>query len=207
MNGKKTRLSKRHRDWGKRLAKLGYVVLFPDSFGSRAYGSLCRVKKRKVKHKHRIRDAQGALAWLKSKRYIDGDNISVLGWSNGGSTVLRLAFSKRGKGYKHAIAFYPGCRSLAKRKKKRMRVPLHILIGRKDDWTPPEPCEALVQKRGGELILYDGAHHGFDTPNRPVRMKRGMAYSKNGDGIVHSGTHEPSRLKSHEDVLRILSNK
>lgn len=204
LNRKKTRLSSRHRDWGKRLVKWGYVALFPDSFGSRGYGSLCRVKKRKVKHRHRMRDAQGALKWLQKQRFIDGDSVSVLGWSNGGSTVLRLAFSKRGKGFRKAISFYPGCRSLSKRKKKKMRVPLHILMGREDDWTPPEPCEVLVKKRGGELILYDGAHHGFDTPNRPLKMRRGMAYSKNGDGIVHSGTHEPSRQRAIKDVRRIL---
>jgi dienelactone hydrolase len=34
-------LSPRHTDWGERLAALGYVVVFPDSYGSRGLARQC----------------------------------------------------------------------------------------------------------------------------------------------------------------------
>src|SRR5436853_7755471 len=34
----------RYRDWGERLAKSGYVVLMPDSNGSRGAGSQCATR-------------------------------------------------------------------------------------------------------------------------------------------------------------------
>ena len=43
---KKRELTSRHADWGNRLQRAGYVVLFPDSFGSRGQKSLCKIKKR-----------------------------------------------------------------------------------------------------------------------------------------------------------------
>ncbi len=38
------KLSLRHSDWGERLAAAGFLVLMPDSYGSRGLGSQCGVK-------------------------------------------------------------------------------------------------------------------------------------------------------------------
>ena len=47
-----------------------------------------------------------------------------------------------------------------------MTVPIMILIGYADDWTPAESCRTMVaQPRGegacSELVVYPGACHGF----------------------------------------------
>jgi dienelactone hydrolase len=39
----------RYRDWGERLAKNGYVVLMPDSNGSRGAGSQCATRSRSIR--------------------------------------------------------------------------------------------------------------------------------------------------------------
>ena len=39
----KNGIAERYRDWAERLANIGFVVLFPDSFGSRGLGPQCRV--------------------------------------------------------------------------------------------------------------------------------------------------------------------
>src|SRR4051812_35788378 len=40
--GRAGELSARHEDWARRLTAEGYVVLFPDSFGSRGAGPQCK---------------------------------------------------------------------------------------------------------------------------------------------------------------------
>ena len=54
-------------------------------------------------------------------------------------------FMTDGPQFKAAIAFYPGCREIAKLDDWRPRVPLKILIGAADDWTQPGPCRELAR--------------------------------------------------------------
>jgi dienelactone hydrolase len=66
---------------------------------------------------------------------------------------------------------------MLKSKSWTTHIPLEILHGEKDDWTPIEPCRDLVQRtrtRGApiEIVTYPNAFHGFDTPNSPVRTRR-----------------------------------
>ncbi len=197
-------LTSRHEKWAKLFVKWGYVVLFPDSYSSRGTGSQCKMYNRSIRQTHRIADAKNARNWLLKQRFIQKKNISVLGWSYGGSAVLRLVYSKHGKGFKHAIAFYPGCADVYKKNKTRARLPLTILVGKKDDWTPPEPCQKLVKKWGGKIKIYQRAHHGFDIPNFPVRTKLWVSYSKRGDGVVHVGTNTKAKNEAIIDVGLIL---
>ena len=110
--------SARHADWGTRLAAMGFVVLFPDSFGSRGLGSQCTVGDRQVlAGRERVRDAAGARAWLQAQPYVDPANVSLLGWSNGGSSVLYAASRTaksfaNGPDFRKAVALYPGCATL-----------------------------------------------------------------------------------------------
>jgi dienelactone hydrolase len=75
------------------------------------------------------------------------------------------------------VAFYPGCRTLARSKTPyRPYAPLLILAGEADDWTPAQPCVELVEiarKQGAamEIVTYPGAHHSFDRINSPVRYR------------------------------------
>jgi poly(3-hydroxybutyrate) depolymerase len=61
-------LSQRHADWGDRLVRAGYVVLFPDSFGPRGAKSLCSTRDRVIRPAGRADDARGAAAWLAASR-------------------------------------------------------------------------------------------------------------------------------------------
>ncbi|MFT5449150.1 MAG: dienelactone hydrolase [Gammaproteobacteria bacterium] len=204
INWKSGELSKRHLAWGRILARDGYVVFFPDSFGSRGHRSLCRVKRRPVRSRDRQADAGGAHAWLAQQVDVDKRRIALLGWSNGGTTALRVAASKRGQVFRRIISFYRGSRSLLRRPFRKSVTPLKIIIGRADDWTPAEPCVDLAKLWRADIVLYDDAYHSFDTPNSPVRIRRGMAYSKNGDGVVHVGTHVAARTAAIKEVLQML---
>lgn len=197
------RLSSRHLAWGRILTAAGYVVVFPDSFGSRGFGALCTVRSRPVKHADRLSDIEATRRWLAAQPFVDGAKLHVLGWSNGASTALRLARSNNADRFRRIIAFYPGCRALLG-KRRNGHAPLKIIMGAADDWTPPGPCRDLAAQWKADLVLYEGAYHGFDAPASKIRIRKGLAYTANGNGLAHVGTHPEARTKAIAEVLAAL---
>ncbi|ACA18925.1 dienelactone hydrolase [Methylobacterium sp. 4-46] len=202
------RLNARHADWGERLAAAGFLVLMPDSFGSRGVGSQCGMTGRVVRPgRERLGDAFAAKAYLQGRPDVESRAVSLLGWSNGGTTLLHVTRAGardpfEGPGFAKAVAFYPGCRIPAERG-WHAAIPVLILVGGADDWTGAEPCRGLAEAARAEgspveLVVYPGAYHDFDAPNLPVRERRGLAYTVNQDGVAHVGTDPAAR----EDALR-----
>ena len=190
-------------------ASNGYVVFFPDSFGSRGVGNVCKQRSRQVTLGRRTRDIQGALAWLGQQSFIDEDRLALLGWSQGATTVLLLASDRRLRGdVRTAVAFYPGCQRFLDDPDWRPRLPLTILIGADDDWTPAQPCRLLSQRfpRMIDIVEYAGAVHGFDAPNQPVHLHHGLAYTASGTGLAHSGT-EPEARKEAIRAVKLQLNR
>jgi dienelactone hydrolase len=149
------------------------------------------------------------VAWLKTQAFVARGRIGVVGWSNGGSTVLRFVPAGAADDVAAAIAFYPGCSSLVKRGGWSSRVPLMILMGAEDDWTPAEPCRQLVAAAGGptRIETYPGAYHGFDSPDSKLRTRKGMAFSVNGTGVVHVGTHPAARQTAIAATMKFLGER
>jgi dienelactone hydrolase len=210
------RLSARHADWAERLSAEGFLVLLPDSFTSRGLGPQCRVRERETRpSRERVADALAAKAYLQTRPDVKAGAISLLGWSNGGSTVLYAVeprhAAKDGKpDFAVAIAFYPGCRVPAESGRWHTRLKLHILIGGADDWTPAAPCESLANtaQGAGESVaikVYPGAYHDFDHPNQPVHLVRGLAFTGSGTGAAHSGTDPASRADAIKLVPTLLA--
>src|SRR5262249_6385367 len=46
--GRNGTLENRYSDWAEHLTKAGFVVLYPDSYGSRGLGSQCSIRRRAV---------------------------------------------------------------------------------------------------------------------------------------------------------------
>lgn len=201
-------LSRRHADWAERLNRLGYSVLFPDSFASRGVTSQCKAKDRVARaSRERVDDVRRALAWAAAQPFVDSRAIHLLGWSNGGSTVLSAVQPGRGLAsgapdFASAVAFYPGCRVAAASARWRTRVDLLILIGEADDWTPAAPCEALATAHADRVSIrtYPGAYHEFDHPGIAIHERRGLAFSGNGTGVAHLGTDPAARADVVERV-------
>lgn len=209
-------LTSRDFDWGTRLRNTGYVVLFPDSFTPRGQKQgICSLKDRTIQPtRERPRDAYGALRFLQSQPFVRPDRVGLLGWSNGGSTVLasiavrlpiRPADAERG--FRTAVAFYPGCRISLERSWWKPAVPLSIFIGASDDWTPAEPCVELGERARAlgvamEVTTYPGAYHGFDAPNTPLQVRTGVATTASGQAMV--GTHPEARRDAIERTLAIF---
>ena len=201
--------------WARRLSDNGFVVLFPDSFGSRRLGPQCRVRRRLVNsNRERVADAFAALRWLQAQSFVKPDRVSLLGWSNGGSTVLwsvrRASGGEPGPpDFRTAVALYPGCRR-SNATAWSARVPTLVLIGANDDWTPAAACEQMIAGARGRsaqvaIVVYRGAYHGFDYPNRPVKVVKGVARSADGSGTVHLGTDAAARDDAYKRALAWLA--
>jgi dienelactone hydrolase len=190
------RMMARDADWAQRLAAAGYLVAAPDSFGSRGLGEQCTVANRTVTAwRTRREDAREVRAFLAARPDVRPAEIALMGFSNGGSTVLYAADLP---GFVAFVSLYPGCRPLLARRGWAPAAPMLLLIGAADDWTPPGPCEDLAAKHPAITVhVYAGAHHGFDAPNSPVRVREGLAFTGSGTGRAHAGTNPAAR----EDAL------
>ena len=211
----KGRLTPRHVDWAERLVARNFVVLFPDSFGSRGAAGQCRSEDRVARpSRERVDDVLAARAYLQRRGDVLKAAIALLGWSNGGSTVLYAIRKERAPGdaapdFAAAVAFYPGCRTPYEGGRWHARLPLLILIGEADDWTPAAPCRALAgdAARAGEpvsIAVYPGAYHDFDHPDLPIRVRRGLAYTGDGRGTAHLGTDPAARADAIRRVPAFL---
>ncbi|SIP97501.1 Dienelactone hydrolase [Bosea sp. TND4EK4] len=210
------KLSLRHSDWGERLAATGFVVLMPDSYGSRGLGSQCGVKDLTVRAgRERTGDVAAARLFLQQRADVRPAAISLIGWSGGGSTVLNAVRKDKAPNdgkpdFRRAVTFYPGCRAQSETPSFAVRMPLLILMGADDDWTPVAPCSYLTraaQMRGEavELVTYPGAVHDFDHPRLDLKERENVAFSASGTGKVTVGTNPAARadaLKRVESFLK-----
>ena len=185
--GGKGRILPMYRAWMRALAVQGYVVLTVDSAASRGFGETCsRGPQRLTMLRDRPKDAYAALKYLQGQPFVQADRIGLIGWSQGGGIVL-LSINDKSIGrpeglaqdFKAAVAFYPGACSDTLQSKPYTQVephswttklPLLVLFGEADTWTPFKPCEAFIVAaiaRGNpiELKSYQSAVHAFDAPN------------------------------------------
>lgn len=156
-----------HTDvWGKLLVSWGYLVLAPDSFGPRGTKAVCTTPGM-VTPNMRVADIAGALDYLATRPDVVKGKIGIIGHSHGGSTVLRSTqknFGLAQRGLAAGVAYYPGCNPQFD---GGVDVPVLLLAGDKDDWTPADRCRTLVSglSRAGlvDAVYYPNAYHSFDS--------------------------------------------
>ncbi len=223
-NGRPTPL---YQDWRDALLKEGFVVLMVDSASPRGFGQTCTGgDARKRMWAERPSDAYAALTYLQSQPFVDATQINLGGWSQGGGVVL-LAIGKRSSGrpnpqpshdFARAFALYPGACSEALQSRPFVDapprswttdIPLLVLMGAVDNWTPSMPCEDFLwgaQERGARVDFrtYGGAAHGFDAPRSPMRSIE--AY-REGAWVPVIGTNEEARTDAFDRVRAFLRSK
>jgi dienelactone hydrolase len=212
-------LSARHRDWSERFARWGFVALALDSFGPRGVSSLCELKERPAAThpwNARTADAYAALEYLVRRADVDADRVFVLGWSHGGSTVTgvvrpgALGVRAGGPRFRAAIAFYPGCARPLRQRDYRTTMPMLILQGEADDWSPAAPCVELGDRLKNNrfpvtVVVYPGAYHGFDHPGQRLVLLPNVYNPRvPGERGAHVGTDQPSRLKAIDETKRFV---
>ena len=170
--------------WAYLFNQRGWDVVLVDSFGPRHHGEMCSIGGFDLGIYHaRPLDAYGALAWLQAQDFVQPDRIAALGWSQGGAVVLMTVgepsrgrpANLTGPDFRAAVAFYPGgCRADREPAGWTTKIPLLVLQGEADVWTPAAPCKAFIEgaaARGAnaEIVMYPGAYHAFDSPNLTKR--------------------------------------
>jgi len=205
-------LPRRDDGWARYLAKHGHAVLLPNSFSSRHEKGECRAATHGTSaYGPRRADALAAASWLAAQPATPRGGIALLGWSDGGTTVLaainRDAPVQPGL-IRGAIAFYPACfrtLHLAQRNAWAPSVPLTILTGAADDWTPPKPCTDLAARFPAiHMHLYPGAYHDFDVPHDPVHLIHHLPYTLHHTGTAHAGENMTARREALVAVPLIL---
>ena len=207
-------LAKRMREYAELFNSLGMHALVVDSLTPRYEKELCTQRNgtRRVTQANRRLDALGAIAYLADRADVDAGRIGLIGWSNGGSTVLSASnlhhrdVAAATVKPAFAIAFYPGCESDLKRGYSPA-APLLMLVGQLDDWTPSAPCVALarsVTEMRPEIAVYPGAWHGFDS-DAPVRLRKDVPNGVNPGQGVHVGGNPAAWRASRDRVVRFLA--
>jgi dienelactone hydrolase len=194
----------------------GMHMLAVDSFTPRGLKSVCetRLNLRSVDYEDRREDVFAAMRWLAQRADVDRTRIAVVGYSNGGGTVLsvldRTDKTVRGQPIRPraAVAFYPPCRPFVEMWNYEISAPLLLMIGALDDWTPPHYCPRLQArvKRAQpeaifELIQYPDSHHGFDGYGE-LRVRTGLP-TKSGTATV--GANPEARDKALRRMFDFLS--
>lgn len=206
-----TSLDARYPDYLARLHARGLHVLATDSFGPRGRREICtqRDAERTIDVARRRDDAIAAVAWLAQQPPVDARRIVALGWSHGAMTVLSAIDASRptrAQPLAGAIVFYPGCSAVDARR-YAPAVPLLMQLGARDDWTPPQRCERLVEavrarQPGADLALtvHPDSYHGFDSTG-PVRVRSDV---QGGTRTVHAGGNPTARAAALAEMDRFL---
>jgi dienelactone hydrolase len=202
------KLAARYTGLAARLNAMGVHVLVTDSLRPRGERELCTqaAASRSLTQTQRRRDALGALQWLAGQRCVDAARMGLLGWSNGGSSVL-AAINLRHREVADApvraslaVAYYPGC-AAELRRGFSPAAPLLMLLGEADDWTPAAACKQLAAAANGtpapQWASYPDAPHGFDGM-APVRLRRDVPNGVNPGQGVHVGANAAARDAAEE---------
>lgn len=215
-----------YRGWRDLLVSSGYVVLMVDSAGSRGFGQTCtRGEQRKRMWAERPRDAYAALRYLQQQAFVRSDRIALAGWSQGGGVVL-LSIPQKSSGrpdpapahdFAAAVAFYPGACSEKLQSRPFVdadpsswttTIPLLVLHGDADNWTPPKPCETFLRDAKARnapvtYLFYPGAAHAFDQPGTPLHA---IARYREGNWTPVVGTDEVALSDARTRVVNFLAS-
>ena len=89
--------------------------------------------------------------------------------------------------FRAAVAMYPGsCHQSVFRTTWTTTVPMIVLIGGKDVWTPASPCQALTSTAAAfgddvRFHIYPTAYHDFDWPGEAIQK---LPQYTTADGVV-----------------------
>jgi dienelactone hydrolase len=209
------RLTQMHLDDAKRYNAQGWNWLVLDSFTAKGFNSVCEIPlaTRPSRAIDRANDAYIALQWLAKLPNVDASKMAILGRSHGAGGVVTA--SNRRNYERHeikplvGIALYPGCAStLGPNARYELAIPMLMLLGASDNWTPAAPCQEFaktVNGQKGQIIdveTFADSHHSFDSAN-PVR-ERGNIASVPG-GKVTVGGNPIAKEKAEQRIIEFLT--
>jgi dienelactone hydrolase len=159
--------------YAREMVALGVGAFVLDSFKPRGITSTVS-DQAAVSALEMTLDAFGALQALAKHPRVEATKIGIVGFSKGGTVVLRTARKRQaaaakvppGQRFALHVAFYPACGDHF-HNVETTGAPILMLLGAADTYAGVAPCTEWAEKlkAGGakvEVKIYPGARHGFD---------------------------------------------
>jgi dienelactone hydrolase len=161
--GKKGEIHPLYGQWGEILSRAGYLVFLIDSFRPRGHSHQCGLGDI-VPNKEILRDAFGAMNYLRSRKDIKQYNIAMMGQSYGGSAVMstianNIILKLQKNDFRAAVAFYPGCVRIDDAH-WHPRMPMLLLMGELDNGGSVTRCMGCRPREGRELVTLEQINMG-----------------------------------------------
>lgn len=174
--------------WVDTFQALGIATLALDSFHGRGF-ERTTYDQAQLGLLAMVYDVYRSVEVLAGDPRIDPGRIAVMGFSRGGTAVLRASMKRfqslYGPGSTRIAAylpFYPGCNLSLVDDLDVGDAPIRLFQGTDDDWTLAGPCLNYANRlrmAGGdvEMIQYPGTLHNFDIidlGSEPIRIEKGQ---------------------------------
>jgi len=179
--------------WADRLVEWGIAAFVVDSFTPRGIKETA-TDQSQVHTSANVADALHALKLLATHPRIDPQRIGVIGFSKGGQVALYTALEPFRRSviaddtrFAAHVPLYPYCNEWYVTEHPS-GTPVLMLLGGKDDYTPPAPCVSYADWLKGkgvetQVITYADAYHGFEA-NRGPTFNRDVVTARNCDMVV-----------------------
>ncbi len=162
----------------RRIAGEGYVALAPDLFYRAGAGQVIPYEEiqkgveqaMKLRDDSLVRDLSAAIDHLVAKQNVAGPKVGVTGFCMGGR-VSFLAACDLADRIGAAAPYYGGGTIALLPKADKIKAPLHLFFGERDNYIPQDQVNAIEAKlrelgKSYKLDNYAGADHGFFCNDR-----------------------------------------
>jgi dienelactone hydrolase len=196
-------LNEHARNVARKLAELGYVALALDMYGdgkntehpADAKGWMMQIMQNPEEGQARFEAARAALA---ADSHVDPTRLAAIGYCMGGALVLQAA--RRGDDFKAVGSFHGNYATQKPLQKGAFSGKIFIAHGGADSFTTPEQLAGLKKELDDaganyELVVYDGAKHGFSNP-QATEMGQ-----KNGIDVAYDAKADAASWLKLQDVL------
>lgn len=164
--------------WQRELNAMGVSTFAIDGFTGRGLTNV-NANQGLLARTNFIVDIYRALGVLAKHPRVDPQRVAIMGFSRGGQAALYASvkrfdhlWNKSGIVPALYLPFYPDCAITFKADTDVADKPIRIFGGSSDDYNPPAPCAAYVERlkaagKDVEIAVYPNAQHVFDIPFGP----------------------------------------